>query len=358
MPCLRNGILAFSTLFAVCVRLMMLSTVCREEQHPNCAVTFYASSTSSAPPVLALVLAPVMAMSIPHIIRHILAILRSHNGVACAFLAWTMTAAVLAGTMFWIFEWINSMEWFGDVGNMWLRNGRTTIARVTVMLVIFASLAFWSAIAVRLDIQRTERPTRTSAGSVTGTNVEFPVVANVRSESSHFKSPDLDTQVTVTLLGFANAIGSPYLICVVLGLFTVALLTYLEIVDSVRDVWRLNQAYSKGFASTVGTPSTTHPSNLNLNGLPLKPDVQFSVIVPVALLATHLFYGTGHQPSSPALQWKTAFMLLQYQVSVFPDHGDPEYPWPLLLSWPCGPASGIVEFPAFLTFLSLSTRKP
>ncbi|KAI6169013.1 hypothetical protein EDD17DRAFT_1524450 [Pisolithus thermaeus] len=127
--------------------------------------------------------------------------------------AWTMTAAVLAGTMFWIFEWINSMEWFGDVGNMWLRNGRTTIARVTVMLVIFASLAFWSAIAVRLDIQRTERPTRTSAGSVTGTNVEFPVVANVRSESSHFKSPDLDTQVTVTLLGFANAIGSPYLIC-------------------------------------------------------------------------------------------------------------------------------------------------
>ncbi|KAI6116610.1 hypothetical protein EDD16DRAFT_1046221 [Pisolithus croceorrhizus] len=320
-PRLRNRILGFSALFAVCVRLMMLSTVCREEQHPNCTVTFYASLTSSAPPVLALVLAPVMAVSIPHIVRRILAISKSDNGIARVFLPWTMTAAMLAGTTFWIFEWIHSMEWFGDVGNMWLRNGRTMVARVTVMLVIFAGLAFWSAIPVCLDIQRTERSTRTRMSSVTGTNGESPVVADVRLKSSHFKSPDLDTQVTVTLLGFANAFGSPYLILwsiflsvvwlcmqltgqVVLGLFTVALLAYLEIVDSVRDVWGLYQAYSKGFAST------THPSNLNLDGLPLKREVQFSEIVPLALLATHAFYGTGHQPTIPALQWKTAFVLV------------------------------------------------
>ncbi|KAI6122875.1 hypothetical protein EDD16DRAFT_1778615 [Pisolithus croceorrhizus] len=211
-PRLRNRILGFSMLFAVCVRLVMLSTVRREEQHPNCTVTFYVSSTSSAPPVIALVLAPVMAVSIPHIIRRILAISESHNGIAHAFLEWTMMAAMLAGTTFWIFEWTHSTEWFGDVGNMWLRNGRTTIARVTVMLVIFAGVAFWSAIPVCLDIRRTERPTRKSANAVTGTNGESPVIANVRLKSSHFECPHLDTQVTFTLLGFANAFGSPYLI--------------------------------------------------------------------------------------------------------------------------------------------------
>lgn len=326
-PRLRNRILGFSTLFAVCVRLMMLSTVCREEQHPYCVVTFYTSSTSSAPPVLALALAPVMAVSIPQIIRRVLAISKSDNGIACIFLPWILTTALLAGTTCWIFEWIHSMEWFGDVGNAWLRNARTTVATAGIVLMIFGGLAFWSAIPVCLGVQRAERPTRTMASIVTETNGGSPVVADAGSKPSHSENTNLGTQVTVTLLGYANAFGSPYFILwsiflsvvwlctqltgqVVLGLFTVALLAYLEVVDSVRDVWGLNEALSEGLTSTVGTPSTQLPSSSDPDGLTLKREVKFSEIVPLALLATHTFYRTGHQATIPSLQWKTAFILV------------------------------------------------
>ncbi|KAI6040642.1 hypothetical protein EDC04DRAFT_2674709, partial [Pisolithus marmoratus] len=322
-PRLRNRILGFSALFAICVRLMMLSTVCREEQHPYCAVTFYASSTSSAPPILALVLAPVMAVSIPHIIRHVLAVSKSDNGIAAVFLPWTTLAALLAGTTFWILEWIHSMEWAGDVGNVWLRNGRTAVASATMVLVIFGGLTFWSVAPVCLDIRRTGRPT--IASTATETNEESPVLADPRLKSSHSDNPGSDTQVT--LLGFANAFGSPYIVfwsiflsvvwlCmqltgqVVLGLFTVSLLAYLEIVDSVRDVRGLNVAFANGFPSAPGTSTAVFPSNLNLNPLTLKREVQFAEIVPLALLATHTFYGTGHQPTVPSIQWKTAFVLV------------------------------------------------
>ncbi|KAI6151574.1 hypothetical protein BKA82DRAFT_4100628 [Pisolithus tinctorius] len=259
---LRNRILGFSTLFAICVRLMMLSTVCREEQYPYCVVTFYASSTSSAPPALALVLAPVMAVSIPRIIRRVLAISKSDNGIAGVFLPWTITAALLAGTTFWIVEWIHSMEWVGDAGNVWLRNGRTVVARATVVLMIFGGVVLWNV---------TPWPAKMVASIAPETNEAPPDVRN----------PDSDAQVTVTVLGFANAFGSPYIILwsiflsvVVLGLFTV--------VDSVRDV---------RFVSAVGTPSVA---------LTYKREVQFSEIIPLALTPTHI----------PSLQWKTAFVLV------------------------------------------------
>lgn len=40
-PRLRYRILGFLALFALCIRLMAVSTVCREEQQPNCHVTFF-----------------------------------------------------------------------------------------------------------------------------------------------------------------------------------------------------------------------------------------------------------------------------------------------------------------------------
>ncbi|KAI0298191.1 hypothetical protein BC826DRAFT_1103125 [Russula brevipes] len=53
---LRHRILAFAALFAACVRLMAVSTVCREEQHPWCRVTFFSGSGAAEPPALIRVL--------------------------------------------------------------------------------------------------------------------------------------------------------------------------------------------------------------------------------------------------------------------------------------------------------------
>jgi len=59
-------------LFVVCVRLTTISTVCREEQHSYCNVTFYSSPTSPPSPILALVIASLAAFSIPIVVRRIL----------------------------------------------------------------------------------------------------------------------------------------------------------------------------------------------------------------------------------------------------------------------------------------------
>ena len=88
---------------------------------------------------------------------------------------------------------------------------------------------------------------------------------------------------------------------VALGLATIAILSYLEIIDSVRDVRSFDVAFSSGTPSVV----------LDTNALPsaaLAP-VTFAELTPLALLALHTFYATGHQSTISSIQWKSAFVL-------------------------------------------------
>ncbi|KIJ19548.1 hypothetical protein PAXINDRAFT_108949 [Paxillus involutus ATCC 200175] len=290
-PRLRNRILGFSALFAVCVRLMAISTVCREEQHPYCAVTFYVSPTSSAPPVFALLITPLVMFILPYVIRRILGISKSDKGLAVIFLPWILTSALAAGTAFWVLEWAHSTESFGDDINSWFRLTRTVLARLIFGVMVFGSITLWWTSPVCLEIKREAR------------KESQPVDSG--APMSH-----QDQKIQVTVLGFANAFGSPYFVfwtiflsfvwlCtqltgqVVLGLATVALLAHLEIVDSVRDVRGLTDAFA-----------SNKPLDLNA----LRRDLSFSEVVPLALLAIHTFHGTGHQPTIPSMQWKTAFM--------------------------------------------------
>ena len=290
---LRYRILGFSALFAVCVRLMMLSTVCREEQRPHCTVTFYSSSTSSAPPMVSLIIAPISAVVAPYFTRRILSVSKSDKGLAGIFLPWALASSLLTGTTFWVLEWIHSAEYLGSEINAWLRILRTTLATLTMIIMVFGAIAFWWTIPVCLDIRR-------DAGG-----------DSVANETPALSQADAKKQVTV--LGFANAFGSPYLLfwliflsitwlCtqltgqVVLGLSIVSLLAYLELVDSVRDAQSLTDALSSA------TPSDA------LDHAPRR-EVSFSQLTVIALLAVHVFHGTGHQPTIPSLQWKTAFVL-------------------------------------------------
>ena len=290
-PRLRYRILGFSGVFAACVRLMAMSTACREEQHPYCTVTFYTSPTSSAPPVFALLVAPPVAFSIPFVIRHILGISKSEKGLAGIFFPWVLTSALLAGTGFWVLEWAHSTEFFGDGVNVMFRLTRTTLARVCFAAITFGGVSLWWTSPVCLEINSEDH-----------------------SSDSQASQNQQEQKAKVTVLGFANAFGSPYFVfwtiflsvvwlCmqltgqVVLGLATVALLAHLEAVDSVRDVHGLRDAFASSKPTAV----------LDLNAL--KRELSFSEVVPLALLAVHTFHGTGHQPTIPSLQWKTAFIL-------------------------------------------------
>ncbi|RDB21892.1 GPI ethanolamine phosphate transferase 3, partial [Hypsizygus marmoreus] len=281
---LRYRIIGFSVLFAVCVRLMSISTVCREEQHPYCHVTFYASSSLPAPPFIVLVLSGPVTLALPWAIERFMRITRSDVGVARSFLPVILRPALVAGMLFWVVEWADSA---GIVDHRWapiLRLGRTWMARLAFGIALSGG-ALWWLVPLCLDIE--------------------------------IKDAQPGKKRQVNVIGYANAFGSPYFIFwsiflsivytttqltgqLVLALATIALLAYLEVLDSVRDVRSIETAFA------TATPSALLNADASTA---TSPPIRFADIVPVALLGIQAFYGTGHQSTISSIQWKSAFLI-------------------------------------------------
>lgn len=293
---LRYRILGFSAVFAVCVRLMAASTVCREEQQPHCHVTFFASASITAPPQLVLALALPCAVLLPYFIRRMLRISQSDKGLAALFLPWLVPFVLVQASAAWMLEWIETSDVASLAQSGWLRPVRTALG--------------WSALG---------------SSVVVGGMLWWVVPLCINVMTTAPTDPKAKKQVQV--IGFANAYGAPYLMfwCiplgvvytvsqltsqVVMGLATVALVAYLEVLDSVRDVRGLDEAFA----------SSTPSAALDLDTLRLAGGgVRFTDITPLALLALHTFYATGHQSTISSIQWKSAFLLsstLQYPSSV------------------------------------------
>ncbi|KIL69581.1 hypothetical protein M378DRAFT_156795 [Amanita muscaria Koide BX008] len=314
-PHLRRRILKFSAVILVCVRLMAISTVCREEQQPYCHVTFFASSSVPSPPLVILILAlPTAVVIVPLMIQRILRITKSDAGIANVFVSIIVRPSLVAGTLFWIAEWVDSAQILGGGSRevhhqFWaaeLRGVRTWLARFAFGWPVLVGLSLWWAAPLCMQVD------------VDVTNDEKPGAGKTNSQPTR----------RITILGFANAFGASYLMfwmpffCVVyaslqltaqvvLGLALVALLSYLEVVDSVRDARMMESAFATGAPSSILAGSSTSPSLPSSASASAATQLQFSEIVPIALLGLLTFYATGHQATVSSIQWKAAFMLTE-----------------------------------------------
>ncbi|KAF9467526.1 hypothetical protein BDZ94DRAFT_963151 [Collybia nuda] len=283
---LRYRILGFSLLFGVCIRLMSISTICREEQQPYCHVTFYASSSLPSPPLSVLLLSVPAALGLPWVIGRFMRITRSDVGIARSFLPLVLRPSLVAGAGYWILEWADSADVLGQEWAPLLRITRTWVARFTFGLMVLGGGALWWIVPLCLDIE-----------------IKVPDTGGEKRQ--------------VQVIGYANAFGSPYFIFwtialgvvyaatqltgqVILVLSTVALMAYLEVIDSVRDVRNIEAAFA------TATPSTLLNASAETNQ---SPPIEFADIVPLALLGIHAFFGTGHQAVISSMQWKSAFLL-------------------------------------------------
>ena len=169
--------------------------------------------------------------------------------------------------------------------------------------VVFLGYALWYLVPLCLEISTETKPADTGA-----------------------HGPGKKSTREVTVLGFANAYGAPYLVfwCLFLGLLypttqltgqavlalaAVAVLAHVEGVDSVRDVRGLEAVFASGNPSAI-----LENDALRTPSVPLR----FSEVAPLAALAIHAFFATGHQAAIPSIQWKTAFVLtptLTYPLS-------------------------------------------
>ncbi|CDO76821.1 hypothetical protein BN946_scf185033.g18 [Trametes cinnabarina] len=296
---LRYRILGFSGLFAVCVRLMAVSTVCREEQQPYCHVTFFASSSLPSPPSLVIWLSMPTAIALPWVIKRFLKISQSDKGSAAIVLTSILPFALFMGSAFWVLEHFDSSEAFGPELTSTLRWVRTLFARLSMGGVLSLGCALWWLVPLCLKISTESIPDPTAPGQ---------------------------SKREVTVIGFANTYGASYLIFwslflallypatqltghVILALVAVAILAHLEVVDSVRDVQGLEAVFASGNPSAILKPDALQPASTSL---------RFSELTPLALLAVHTFFATGHQATIPSIQWKAAFVLtptLTYPLS-------------------------------------------
>ncbi|PWN90071.1 hypothetical protein FA10DRAFT_219955, partial [Acaromyces ingoldii] len=277
---LRLRIPALMAATALLLRLAAFSRICREEQAPDCRSTFYGAGDMSSNSPIAILFAYVLSFFLPTLIGYALGISRSFAGVAPLFINWLVRPALLAGAGFWLIDWLLTSNILGSelspASQGALKWAKMALARADMMLIVVIGVAFWAFSPLCLELKRE--------------NPQAPGAPTTR----------------LIVLGFANSLGSSYLLLLSLVtalLFLVAqstgqivlVLAFLVIVccaeagDGERDGRLLNEALAKA-------------------AIPGSPTVTFLEVATVALVGFVTFFATGHQATFASIQWRTAFV--------------------------------------------------
>lgn len=297
---LRNRLFFFTILFAVCARMISTSTVCREEQYPFCSITFYSSSTSSSAPNWVMTILIPLAICVPIGLAWFLGIADSYRGPASIFFGSGVRLSLLCGVQYWISDYIISN---GDLStNPGLRETgkwvKTLVARFDLVLCLLGGTLVWFLFPLCIDVQREENEGTEKGG-----------------------------KPKVLVIGFANSYGSSYLMflasafCVlflvaqptgqlILSISLIAILTLVEINDSLNDVKSLRVSFESAVnAAAQQKPRSQIKENSRIEEEPIKVEsTRFLLISGLSLLGYLIFFGTGHQATFSSIQWKTGFI--------------------------------------------------
>ncbi|TIB11692.1 hypothetical protein E3P89_02174 [Wallemia ichthyophaga] len=290
---------------AVALRALASSTVCREELGGWCAVTFYATASSSLAPRWVYAALLPAALTMYGIVRAALSATASFTRSAQLFVA-AFAASLAAASLYWLVDAVEFAvlpQLSKYIPYSTLTTLKTTLARSNMCFVAIAGVSFWFFSALCVEVReegQTETKTETESHS--------------RSQPSSQPRP---TTRQVSVLGFSNSYGAYYLqyalvmfallyiptlptgqisLCVAL----LALLAFLELSDAQNDAGALAklirrpQRYKKGANGAMSTPPTPSPP--------------FWRAAWLAQLGHLVFYATGHQAVLSTLQWKAAFV--------------------------------------------------
>ncbi|KAI8454087.1 hypothetical protein BY996DRAFT_6431359 [Phakopsora pachyrhizi] len=316
---LRNRLIMFSALFGICVRLISLSKICREEQYRWCSVTFYADSTSSTAPSWVVSLLIPVAICLPIGLAWFLGISDSYRGAASIYFGTGLRLALLCGVQYWISDFIISQ---GDLSlkpslkftGAWVK---TLVARIDIAICLVGLVGLWYILPLCIDVEREEEADK----------------GKMEEMSNVSKKPK------VYVIGFANAYGSSYLMYLSAGfgliflvnqpmgeltisIGLIAILSLVEIHDSLNDARSIDRSFQaavEAVAAGKPLPGDSLRAKTGTDGeeAERKKDpifdrsgrhTDFLTISGLGLLSYVLFFGTGHQATLPSIQWKTGFI--------------------------------------------------
>ncbi|ODO06343.1 phosphatidylinositol glycan, class O [Cryptococcus wingfieldii CBS 7118] len=281
---MRLKIIFLSLAFTLVSRLASAVTVCREEQQPYCSVTFFSGVTPTAP-TWALMAILFVAFQLPRAIGITLANSKALAGPAPFMLGVLWRVVVLSNAVYWMLEFLESYEDLNPSKVPIVSFVKMWIARCSMGASLGAIPYVWLTSPLCISVERT-------ADQATG-------------------------EEEVTVFGFANALGSTYLLYILgpfalvhlvtqpmgqltLAAWLVGLLVYLELVDTRRDAI----IFTSSFSASAENPAAFDPSALSATIA--RPT--FTEVVPLVLAGFLTFFATGHQAVISSIQWKTAFV--------------------------------------------------
>ncbi|WWD16671.1 hypothetical protein CI109_101101 [Kwoniella shandongensis] len=285
---MRLKIIFLSIAYAILVRLIATVTICREEQQPYCRVTFYSGNTPTAPAWALVAIIP-LALQLPRAIGLTLTRSKSLGGPAPFFLGMLWRGVLVANAVYWVLEWLESHHNLNPDRIPLVKLLKLWIARTSVGVTIGAMPYVWLTSPLCISVERTTDQT--------------------------------NGKEDVTVFGFANAFGSTYILFLLvpfalihlvslpmaqltLSGMLVALLVYLELVDTRRDAIALTQSFASQASTTAGFDMDGSGPDFSLTIV--RPT--FTDIVPIALGGFVTFFATGHQAVLSSIQWKSAFI--------------------------------------------------
>lgn len=280
----------------VLVRVGSIAKVCREEQAPHCTSTFFASSSTAGGENGAALNSPytmaaayVLAYTLPSVLARFLAQSKSYVGIAPVFFTWVLRPSLMLGAGYWILDYVAPLESVAEAGwgdtLVWVKGW---VAKLDLILLVVLAMAFW---------------------------VFAPLCLEIRQETSEGGGEE---KTKVSILGYANSLGSSYLLLVgivvavlwivtqpagqlALGCIVVAAIASVELGDAERDVLILHrQRASLHSPSDQVDPEADEPSR--------AVHLSSTEVGVLALLGYLCFFSSGHQATLSSIQWRVAFL--------------------------------------------------
>ncbi|WVQ94537.1 hypothetical protein IAU59_001616 [Kwoniella sp. CBS 9459] len=286
---MRIKIIFLSIAYAIIIRLIGTITICREEQQPYCRVTFFSGLTPTAPRWVLMAIIP-LALQIPRAIGLTLVRSKSLAGPAPFFLGMIWRWVMVANAVYWVLEYLEHSDHLNPARIPMVTLFKLWLARCSAGVTLGAMPYIWWTSPLCISVER--------------------------------KVDQAGGEPEVTVFGFANAFGSTYILFflipfalthlvtqpmgqIVLSGLLVALLAYLELIDTKRDAIILQSSFASASASS-GQPGVFDPSQDTQLQTIVRPT--FTDVVPLALMGFVGFFATGHQAVITSIQWKAAFV--------------------------------------------------
>jgi phosphatidylinositol glycan class O len=252
-----------SFLFILLGWVASFSRLCREEQMPYCRSTYYASATSSTSAPWQLLIPFAVAAFLPSVVKSYYVTTRSYEGFAPIWIGVALRAGLFATAVFWLLDAADDGDWLPSIPKGTLKSVRVVVAQSIFALSLAAgTTAFgWATPCVSIST------TTPASGS--------------------------GKAATVTILGYANAHATHYLL-----LFLTLLLSALLV----------QKPMGSGSLALMALQILTLCEILDVSGPAIKDSPLGPIIL--AMLGSYHFFKTGHQAALSSIQWESAFIPL------------------------------------------------